>query len=101
MKATTTIAILYQTLIPLLYVHSVLPLIVTVLAVPFYYLIWTFCVRYWNTTVPLRYCMSSARSDVNSLISDVMNNNVVIRAYRDQDALHSEVIYIYNLRYEV
>eukprot|EP00913_Durusdinium_trenchii_P033578 g31434.t1 len=79
MKATSTIAILYQTLIPLLYVHSVLPLAVTILAVPFYYLIWSFCVRYWNTTVPLRYCMSSARSDVNSLISDVMNNNVVIR----------------------
>lgn len=85
MKATSTIAILYQTLIPLLYVHSVLPLAVTILAVPFYYLIWSFCVRYWNTTVPLRYCMSSARSDVNSLISDVMNNNVVIRAYRDQE----------------
>ena len=28
--------------------------------------------------------MSTARSDVNSLISDVMSNNVVIRAYRDQ-----------------
>ena len=35
--------------------------------------------------MPLRYCMSTARSDVNSLISDVMSNNVVIRAYRDQD----------------
>ena len=76
MKATSTIAILYQTLIPLMYVHSVLPVAVTILAIPFYYLIWSFCVRYWNTTVPLRYCMSSARSDVNSLISDVMNNNV-------------------------
>ncbi|CAK9099580.1 ABC transporter C family member 11 (ABC transporter ABCC.11) (AtABCC11) (ATP-energized glutathione S-conjugate pump 12) (Glutathione S-conjugate-transporting ATPase 12) (Multidrug resistance-associated protein 12) [Durusdinium trenchii] len=91
MKATSTIAILYQTLIPLLYVHSVLPLAVTILAVPFYYLIWSFCVRYWNTTVPLRYCMSSARSDVNSLISDVMNNNVVIRAYRDQERISLEM----------
>ena len=87
MKATTSIAIVYQTLIPLLYVHSILPFVVTLLAAPFYYLIWSFCVRYWNTTVPLRYCMSSTRSDVNSLISDVMNNNVVIRAYRDQERI--------------
>ena len=132
MKATGTIAIVYQTLIPLIYVHTILPLMVTFLAIPFYYLIWTLCVSfwaarfrravagisvllvgsgfvlrplhsgwgtwdvdsclqssrgqgYWNTTVPLRYCMSTARSDVNSLISDVMSNNVVIRAYRDQD----------------
>lgn len=91
MKATSTIAILYQTLIPLMYVHSVLPVAVTILAIPFYYLIWSFCVRYWNTTVPLRYCMSSARSDVNSLISDVMNNNVVIRAYRDQERISLEM----------
>lgn len=91
MKATSTIAILYQTLIPLMYVHSVLPVAVTFLAIPFYYLIWSFCVRYWNTTVPLRYCMSSARSDVNSLISDVMNNNVVIRAYRDQERISLEM----------
>ena len=91
MKATSTIAILYQTLIPLMYIHSVLPLAITILAVPFYYLIWAFCVRYWNTTVPLRYCMSSARSDVNSLISDVMNNNVVIRAYRDQERISLEM----------
>lgn len=91
MKATGTIAIVYQTLIPLIYVHTILPLMVTFLAVPFYYLIWTLCMRYWNTTVPLRYCMSTARSDVNSLISDVMSNNVVIRAYRDQERICLEM----------
>jgi len=91
MKATGTIAIVYQTLIPLIYVHTILPLVVTFLAIPFYYLIWSLCVRYWNTTVPLRYCMSTARSDVNSLISDVMSNNVVIRAYRDQDRISLEM----------
>jgi len=91
MRATGTIAIMYGTLIPLVYVHTILPLAVTVLAVPFYYLIWKFCVRYWNTTVPLRYCMSSARSDVNSLISDVINNNVVIRAYQDQERITMEM----------
>ena len=44
MKATGTIAIVYQTLIPLIYVHTILPMIVTFLAVPFYYLIWTLCI---------------------------------------------------------
>jgi ABC-type multidrug transport system fused ATPase/permease subunit len=91
MKSTGTIAILYQTLIPLLYIHTILPFALTVLAIPFYYLIWTFCVRYWNTTVPLRYCMSNARSEVNSLVSDVINNNVVIRAYGDQERITLEM----------
>ena len=47
MKATGTIAIVYQTLIPLIYVHTILPLMVTFLAVPFYYLIWTLCMSFW------------------------------------------------------
>jgi len=91
MRSTGTIAIIYQTLIPLIYIHSIMPVIVSILALPLYYVIWNFCLRYWNTTVPLRYCMSSARSDVNSLVSDVVNNNVVIRAYKDQERISLEM----------
>mmetsp|Transcript_8378 Transcript_8378/g.14889 ORF Transcript_8378/g.14889 Transcript_8378/m.14889 type:complete len:1637 (+) Transcript_8378:146-5056(+) len=91
MRSTGTIAIVYQTLIPLTYIHCIMPVIVSIMALPLYYLIWTCCVRYWNTTVPLRYCMSSARSDVNSLVSDVINNNVVIRAYKDQERISLEM----------
>lgn len=91
MRSTGTIAIIYQTLIPLCYIHTIMPWSITALAIPLYYLIWNFCLRYWNTSVPLRYCMSSARSDVNSLISDVVNNNVVIRAYKDQERITMEM----------
>lgn len=52
-----------------------------------YYMIWALVSRYWNTTIPLRYCATNARSDVNCLITDVANNNTVIRAYGDRDRL--------------
>lgn len=90
-KSTGTIAIIYQTLIPLIYVHTMLPWFVTVMAIPFYYLIWSSCVRYWNTTVPFRYCMTTCRSEINGLVSDVASNNVVIRAYQDQDRIASDM----------
>eukprot|EP00931_Biecheleriopsis_adriatica_P095910 TRINITY_DN6955_c0_g1_i1.p1 TRINITY_DN6955_c0_g1~~TRINITY_DN6955_c0_g1_i1.p1 ORF type:complete len:1671 (-),score=374.71 TRINITY_DN6955_c0_g1_i1:75-5087(-) len=91
MRSTGTIAIVYSTLIPLSYIHTILPVGVSLLAVPLYYLIWTCCIRYWNTTVPLRYCMSNARSDINSLVADVITNNMVIRAYKDQERITLEM----------
>jgi len=85
LRSTGTMATIYQTCVPLLYIHFIIPWFVSILAVPVYYLIWTLCVRYWNTTVPLRYCATNARSDVNSFIADVSSNNTVIRAYGDQE----------------
>uniref|UniRef100_A0A7S1MGY5 ATP-dependent transporter ycf16 n=1 Tax=Alexandrium catenella TaxID=2925 RepID=A0A7S1MGY5_ALECA len=85
LRSTGTIATIYSTLLPLAYIHFIIPWFITVLAMPVYYLIWQLCKKYWNTTVPLRYCATNSRSDVNSYIADVSTNNTVIRAYGDQE----------------
>jgi len=85
LRTTGTIGVVYSTLIPLIYIHFIVPWFITLLAIPLYWLIWSICVRYWNTTVPLKYCATNARSDANTLIADVSSNNTVIRAYGDQE----------------
>mmetsp|Transcript_132984 Transcript_132984/g.384568 ORF Transcript_132984/g.384568 Transcript_132984/m.384568 type:complete len:1644 (+) Transcript_132984:126-5057(+) len=91
MKAIGTVAVCYYTIIPILYVHSIMPWWCTILAMPLYYLIATMCMRYWNTTVPFRYCAATAKSDVNSVIGEVTTSNAVIRAYGHQERITTEM----------
>jgi len=86
-KTTGTLAMIYYTMIPICYVHFIVPWFITILALPLYYIIGALCRRYWNTTVPLKYCAANARSEVNNILGDVTHCNAVIRAYGEQERL--------------
>eukprot|EP00421_Protoceratium_reticulatum_P005630 CAMPEP_0168365838 /NCGR_PEP_ID=MMETSP0228-20121227/4922_1 /TAXON_ID=133427 /ORGANISM="Protoceratium reticulatum, Strain CCCM 535 (=CCMP 1889)" /LENGTH=286 /DNA_ID=CAMNT_0008378627 /DNA_START=155 /DNA_END=1012 /DNA_ORIENTATION=+ len=88
MKSMGTIALLCQTLVQLLYVHTTLPWIITLALVPSYWVGWRLCRHHWRVTASLRSCGASSRAVVNSLISDAMNNCVVARAYGDQEGMY-------------
>eukprot|EP00933_Yihiella_yeosuensis_P060300 TRINITY_DN6275_c0_g1_i1.p1 TRINITY_DN6275_c0_g1~~TRINITY_DN6275_c0_g1_i1.p1 ORF type:complete len:1641 (+),score=241.15 TRINITY_DN6275_c0_g1_i1:84-5006(+) len=86
-KISGSVMIVYQTLIPMIYIHTIMPWIVTVLAIPFYYVLVQFYLRYQNASVPLRYCMFSATSHSNSYLSDAMANSVVARGFGQETRL--------------
>jgi len=90
-KGTGGCSVIYQTLVPIIYVHTIMPWFITFAAIPFYFVMGVFCVRFWNTSVPLRYCMTSARSDVSSLCADMVGNKVVVRAFQDQERMTLEM----------
>jgi len=90
-RSTGALAVLIQSIMPLCYVHFIIPIWISVFTIPLYAVCWIMCKRYWNTTVPLRYCAVNAESDCNSHIADVVNNNTVIRAYRDVDRITKEM----------
>lgn len=58
-------------MVPLAYIHSIMPLSMSVLSIPFYYVVGTLYCRYQNTTVPLRYCFKTSSSKTQSYLSDV------------------------------
>lgn len=60
-----------RTMVPLFYIHSIMPLSMSVLSIPFYYVVGTLYCRYQNTTVPLRYCFKTSSSKTQSYLSDV------------------------------
>lgn len=90
MKISGSIMILFQTMVPLAYVHSIMPLSMTALSIPFYYVVATLYLRYQNTTVPLRYCFKTQSSRTQSYLSDVMTNTVVVRGFGEQKRLTAE-----------
>lgn len=90
-KSLLTITIIYGTIVSLIYVHTMVPAIITVMALPLYYLIYHIYERYRNTSVPMRYCFASAKSDMNGLVTDVMSSTAAIRAYGDEKRLSDEM----------
>lgn len=90
LKISGSIMILFQTMVPLAYIHSIMPLSMSVLSIPFYYVVGTLYCRYQNTTVPLRYCFKTSSSKTQSYLSDVMTNTVVVRGFGEQQRLTAE-----------
>ncbi|CAJ1397452.1 unnamed protein product [Effrenium voratum] len=90
-KTLLTVTIIYGTVVPLIYVHTMVPAFITVMALPLYYLIFTIYERYRNTSVPMRYCFASSKSDMNGLVTDVMSSTAAIRAYGDEGRLSEEM----------
>mmetsp|Transcript_22678 Transcript_22678/g.41042 ORF Transcript_22678/g.41042 Transcript_22678/m.41042 type:complete len:1608 (-) Transcript_22678:60-4883(-) len=87
MKLSGSVMVFFATIIPLLYIHAIMPWIVTFLALPFYYVVGQMFLRYQNAIVPLRYCMTTAVSHSNSCLSDVMANSVVVRGFGEEERL--------------
>eukprot|EP00913_Durusdinium_trenchii_P032297 g30241.t1 len=77
-------------MVPLAYIHSIMPLSMTFLSLPFYYVVASLYTRYQNTTVPLRYCFKTQTSRTQSYLSDVMTNTVVVRGFGEQTRLTQE-----------
>lgn len=81
-RTLQTMAVICAAIMPVLYVHTIMPLAVTAMALPLYYVIYNIYVRYRNTSIPLRYCFTSTKSDMNGLVTDIMSSNAVGRADR-------------------
>jgi len=90
-KTILTLTVIYGTVVPLVYVHTMVPAMITVMALPLYYIIVCIYERYRNTSVPMRYCFASAKSDMNGLVTDVMSSTAAIRAYADEKRLSDEM----------
>ncbi|CAL1154435.1 unnamed protein product [Cladocopium goreaui] len=90
-KTLLTITVILGTVVPLIYVHTMVPAMITVMALPLYYIIVCIYERYRNTSVPMRYCFASAKSDMNGLVTDVMSSTAAIRAYGDEKRLSDEM----------
>jgi len=89
-------ATIVQTIIPMLYVHTIMPWFLTVAALPLYYLIGSVVSRAWNTLVPLMYCIFSSKSYVAARVGDIASSNVVVRAFGDSDRLSLEFSHAFN-----
>jgi len=87
MKVSGSIMIFFQTLVPLAYIHFIMPWYMSVFALPFYYVVFELYLRYQNTAVPLRYCFKTSSSITQSHLSDVMTNTVVVRGFGEQNRI--------------
>ncbi|CAE7543990.1 ABCC1, partial [Symbiodinium pilosum] len=85
MKVSGSVMILFQTLVPLAYIHFIMPYYMSAIALPFYYVVFQLYLRYQNTAVPLRYCFKTSSSITQSHLSDVMTNTVVVRGFGEQN----------------
>lgn len=90
LKISGTVMIIFQTTIPLMYIHTIMPWLVTVLALPFYYVIFKLYMRYQNAIVPLKYCQLSIQSSITNRLSDVMANSVVTRGFGEEARVTSD-----------
>jgi len=90
-KTLQTVTTILATITPLLYVHTMVPMLISVMALPLYYVIFAIYTRYRNTSVPMRYCFASTKSDMNGLLTDVMSSTAAIRAYGDEERLSKEM----------
>ncbi|CAJ1423270.1 unnamed protein product, partial [Effrenium voratum] len=90
LKISGSIMIAFQTMVPLAYIHAIMPLSMTALSLPFYYVVASLYGRYQNTTVPLRYCFKTSSSRTQSYLSDVMTSTVVVRGFGEQQRLSAE-----------
>jgi len=73
--------------VPLVWVHIVMPVYLLLGSIPFYYLISLLVVRYWNTMIPLRYLMAISRSELSAYITEVEMGSVSGRAYQVAETL--------------
>jgi len=67
--------------IPMFYVHLMMPLWFSVLGIPFYMLVGKCSTLYWKTMVPMKYLILTSKAMVSSAITDAESSPSSIRAY--------------------
>merc|ERR1719464_163358 len=84
-QITIMIGLGFQVLVPILYIHVLMPIYFTALTIPFYVLMFAMSRRYWRTMVPMRYLTHCSKSCTDDLLTEVGHSNVSVRAMRKQD----------------
>merc|ERR1719498_184633 len=67
---TGMIAATWINLVPLVYLHMLMPVYFTCACIPFYYLMFLLVRRFWNTMVPMRYLGHISRSHTNATLTE-------------------------------
>merc|ERR1719183_2370597 len=74
------LAIMVQNLVPIIYVHVVMPIYFTLFTAPLYVMMAMVLKRYWKTFVPLRYLSAVSKSATDTTLTDVEHGNSFVRA---------------------
>lgn len=82
---TICFGLCWSTMVPVAYIHFLMPLYFTVLTMPVYYLIFSLVRRYWNTMVPMRYLTHVSKSSTDDLLTEVQHSNTSVRAMQKAD----------------
>jgi len=85
MRICAIMGMIWSVVVPLAYVHVVMPAWFTVASLPCYYILFSLLRLYWSTMVPLRYLSEVCKSAVNAKLAEVETNNPSVRAYRKAD----------------
>merc|ERR1719272_1890494 len=87
---TQLIDVGWTNLVPLVYLHILMPVYFTCACIPFYYLMYLLIRRFWNTMVPMRYLVHISKSHTDNTLTEVENSNAVVRASRKGNFLFQE-----------
>ena len=90
LKAATGIVVLLETLVPLAYVNFIMPRYMSLVAIPFCCIVSVLHFQYQNTGVSLRRCFKKCSSVLQSHLSDVMTNTVVVRGFGEHHRLAAQ-----------
>jgi len=82
---TMLIGLVWQMVVPIAYIHLLMPLYFSVVLIPVYYLIFMLVRRYWNTMVPMRYLTHVSKSATDDILTEVAHSNVSVRAMQKAD----------------
>jgi len=82
MQVTSTIGQLLTWMVPMGYVHMVMPFLFSIGMIPWYAALYTLIRQFTNIVVPLRYLVNVTRSEVNTHMSEVENSKTTVRAYQ-------------------
>lgn len=86
-KITSTVAMLFWFVVPMGYIHTVMPVVFSLCCTPLYVVTVGVIRAYWNTMVPLRYLTSISRSEVNVYITEAEYGSAMSRAYQVTHAI--------------
>jgi ABC-type multidrug transport system fused ATPase/permease subunit len=82
---TQMLSEIWTNMIPLAYLHFLMPVYFTCACIPVYYLMFLLVRRFWNTMVPMRYLLHVSKSDTDSTLTDLDNSNAFVRACKKGD----------------
>jgi ABC-type multidrug transport system fused ATPase/permease subunit len=89
-KLFSTLGMIFFYVIPVCYMHSVLPYWFTLASIPFYMLVFYMIWRYWNLLVPLRYLTNITKSKLAAYVGDAGSMRTTLRAYCVADKVEDE-----------
>jgi ABC-type multidrug transport system fused ATPase/permease subunit len=79
---THMISIVWTNLVPLVYLHFLMPVYFTCACIPFYYLMFLLFRRFWNTMIPMRYLTHVSKSHTDTTLTEVDHSNSFVRGCR-------------------